>query len=391
MDIDDLIRFENENTALDFKATQYVKEQYESLIKDVMAMANSNVQGDRYIIVGVKHQSSGDRELLGIERTEFVDPAVYQQLILENIEPNILLNYSPYEFESKVFGVFIISNCIDRPYMMKKDYKNLKKGDSFIRKGSQQTRMERRDFDQIFASRTNRTDYDKFVSLSFKGFRNTEEIELPAVKRSKLPSERAKEKIIKILEQKRVEPEPTGYLRAIRSMGSLSYFGGTPYENRTIEELEKNLANVNETYRPDDYYETYELHSHKLNITIVNDGQSYLEDCSIKVEVKKAPGLLLASRLYHKPEHNSLLAINSIVPRVETITYPDVDSTEDAWIITQQIGDIRHQIPTDAFDVDIRIVFSEKIIGNVINFECRLFGKNLSHPLQRTLRIKVIE
>ncbi len=38
MSFDDMINFENENTALDFKAIQYEKEQYESFLKDVISM-----------------------------------------------------------------------------------------------------------------------------------------------------------------------------------------------------------------------------------------------------------------------------------------------------------------------------------------------------------------
>lgn len=37
---------------------------------------------------------------------------------------------------------------------MKKNYKNLKKGDCFIRKGSQQSKMDRRDFDNFYIQKT---------------------------------------------------------------------------------------------------------------------------------------------------------------------------------------------------------------------------------------------
>ncbi len=44
-ELNDLIRFENENTSLDFKAVQYSKAFHEALIKDIMAMANANSSG----------------------------------------------------------------------------------------------------------------------------------------------------------------------------------------------------------------------------------------------------------------------------------------------------------------------------------------------------------
>ena len=398
MDIDDLIRYENENTTLDFKAKQYTKQQFGSLLKDVMAMANSDTTSDKFIIVGIKQKSNGEKAYLGIERSEFVDSAVYQQLILENIEPDIPLDYFPHEFEEKVLGVFKISDCLNRPYLMKKDYGNLKKGDCLIRKGSQQSPMIRRDLDQIYESKKSSEDYNKVVQIAFSGFNGMQDIELPAVRRFVRPSERANEEILKVIKQKKSELELKSASNVVNRFGfradltsAYAFLGGTPYESRSIEELEKNLAVVKETYRSDDYYEVFEKHSHKINITIINNGLSYLEDCSIEVIVKKIPGLLIASTIYEKPENNYMLLLKPDLVNHGSIMYPSVNSTEDTWIIKEAIGDIRHHIPIDAFKIDLRIVPTQKITTEVIELECRLFGKNLSYPLIRTLKIRVTE
>jgi len=116
----DLIKCENENTSLDFKGIQYEKKQHENLIRDIMSMANADVGNDRHIIIGVNHKASGDREILNIKRRDFIDSAIYQQIIRENIEPEIKLDYLPYEYEGKLLGILKISNCFDQPYMMKK-------------------------------------------------------------------------------------------------------------------------------------------------------------------------------------------------------------------------------------------------------------------------------
>jgi len=399
VDIDDLIRYENENSTLDFKAKQYTKEQFGSLLKDVMAMANSDTTSDKFIIVGIKQKSNGEKAYLGIERSEFVDSAVYQQLILENIEPDIPLDYFPHEFEEKVLGVLKISDCLNRPYMMKKDHGNLKKGDCLIRKGSQQSPMSRSDLDRIFESKKSSEDYDKVVQIAFSGSNGMQDIELPAVRRFVRPSERANEEILKVIEQKKRELELKSASNVVNHFdfragltSAYAFLGGTPYESRSIEELEKNLAVVKETYLSDDYYEVFEKHSHKINITIINNGLSYLEDCSIEVIIKKISGLLIATRIYKKPENNNYMFLPkpSLVNHVG-IMYPSVDSTDDTWIIKETIGDIRHHIPIDAFKIDLRIVPTQKITTDVIELECRLFGKNLSYPLIRTLKIKVTE
>lgn len=139
-ELEDTIRFENENTNLDFKAIQYKKEKYDSFLKDIIAMANAKSSEDRFIIVGVNLKANGDRDIIGIGE-DFVDEAIYQQIITENIEPELDFNYYPYEIDGIKLGVFRIYNCFNPPYMLKKDFGKLNKGDSFIRKGSHQTRL----------------------------------------------------------------------------------------------------------------------------------------------------------------------------------------------------------------------------------------------------------
>lgn len=390
MDINDLIRYENENTSLDFKAIQYTKDQFESLIKDVMAMANSDVSNDKFIIVGIKHRSDGQREYLGIERSEFIDSATYQQLILENIEPDIQLDYLPYEFDNKIFGIIKITNCFNRPYMMKKNYNKLKRGDCFIRKGSQQSRLGRRDLDRIIETKSTNEDFDKVIQITFCGFNDAQEIQLPTTGELNLPSERARKKIISIIEKKKSQPESE---EVLNPLSRLAYtFTGVPYEDRSIEELEENLIKVKETYMDEDYYEIFEENSHKINFSIMNNGHTYLEDCLIEVRVKKKQGLLISSRKYKKPENNNLFISNTLLDTdTEFFLYPKVETIEDKLVIKQELGNIKHHQPSKVFMTDLRIVLTPKLIKEVIEFECTLFGKNLSNPIKRILRIYVKE
>lgn len=71
--LDDKIKYDNENSGLDFKEIQYKKEMHQDLIKDVMCMANADIDGDRYIIIGVDYKSSNERDFIGIKKEEFVE------------------------------------------------------------------------------------------------------------------------------------------------------------------------------------------------------------------------------------------------------------------------------------------------------------------------------
>ncbi len=92
--LDDAIRYETEHTALDFKRTQYVKAQHAALLKDVLSMVNAHdVPGDRFIVCGVDLKPDGSRTFVGVPRGEVVDAATYQQLVRENLEPDVHLEY----------------------------------------------------------------------------------------------------------------------------------------------------------------------------------------------------------------------------------------------------------------------------------------------------------
>jgi len=92
VDYETLIQFENENSRLDFKAKQYKKDSFEDIIKDIISLANADFEGPRYIVIGVKLETNGNRTLFGVNET-VIDAATYQQLITANVEPTINFDY----------------------------------------------------------------------------------------------------------------------------------------------------------------------------------------------------------------------------------------------------------------------------------------------------------
>lgn len=152
MKLKDLI-LENECTYLDFKAIEYKKEKYDSFIKDVVAMANAHFKGDKFIILGIKDIPGEEKKILGLGKV--TDESTFQSIIHENIEPFIDISYTTKIYEEKTIGIVKISNCSKRPYLLKKDRKNLKKGDGFIRRGSRQMKLERSDYDEIYSEKSN--------------------------------------------------------------------------------------------------------------------------------------------------------------------------------------------------------------------------------------------
>ena len=122
------------------------------LLTDIMAMANSRHNGDKFIIVGVKDRPEG-KEIKGIEPKNFIDSSTYTQLILSNIEPDIQFDYFKYEYKNSVLGIFRIYNTDNKPYMLKKKYERLNEGLCLIRKGSMNALAKRSDFDYMYLNK----------------------------------------------------------------------------------------------------------------------------------------------------------------------------------------------------------------------------------------------
>lgn len=392
-DLDDLIKFENENTGLDFKAEQYLKPKYEVLIKDLMAMASANLSRDRYIVVGVKHHPDGTREYLGIDEKDFVDSATYHQLLRENVEPEIHFDYQPYKFEGTLLGVFRIYDCVDQPYMMRKAFgTGLRQGDSYIRKGSHQTRMMRRDFDRILLKKDDEG-FTGVIRFGFDAPGTPKDIKVPAAGKIELPSDIAAQKIRTILAaRQRGGLSQLQQLMGLRSLASDYLSGHRSYEQRTTEELHENLEKVKETYHKDDLYELYEVHGATINLVLTNEGDTYVEDTTLKLEIPRLEGLRVATKIHDKPERSGPFNIPIFRPNISWVDrYPSVKYHKEHIEVRASPGALRHGIPTLAFGKPIRIVLENNLIGQKIYLNCTLFGKQLRVPRTETLTIEVIE
>ncbi len=386
IELNDLIKFENENTSLDFKAKQYLKPSFEDLIKDILSMANANVLGDRHIIVGVKHYPSGRRKYFSIDESEFMDSATYHQLIRENVEPEIHFDYVPHQFDGHRLGIFRIYDCDNQPYMMRKTFGGLKKGDAYIRKGTHQPPLIREDLDRIWERQKN--EFTAPIRIGFDSSGTPKEITVAATAKLTLPSDRAAEKIRAILAKR--AKSPTEEMLRLTVLPARLFGASVPYENRSSEELRENLEHVKEAYRSDDLHELYEVNAARVNLVIVNEGETYVEDASITIKIQKVDGLRVANRIHALPQRAGLFEVGSIpISSVFAMNYPKVSNHMQYIEVRHSIGNLRHGIPTRAFEEPLRIVLEDTLIGQKVYLHCSLFGKQLRAPRTETLTIEI--
>jgi hypothetical protein len=387
LNLDDLIQYETEGSALDFKRMEYKKDAHVDLLKDVLAMANAHVEGPRRIVTGVHTPPGGPKNFLGIDAAQMRDSASYEQLVGENIGPLIDLKYFPHVFDGKTFGILEISDCGDRPYQMKKDYASLKRGEMWIRKGTLQMLLGRDDLKQIEDLRRANSGFSGKVTVAFRhvGTWPSPESEMHVQpRRFELPSDRVEREIRSVIAAKQTaRTEPT-WIPRIRTP-----FSFIPYEERTLEELHEALAAAPKLYEDDDLYTLSDRCAEIVNFRIVNEGDEYLEDARFALLIATAEGVTVADRHYEKPIYDWQ---GQRVNRFSPIGgYPTIKHGNNMVLVTNEVGNLRHKMATPAFSEGFRMCFREASAGTTLDLKWTIHGRNLRVPLSGSLKIVVSE
>lgn len=407
MNLEELIRFENENTNLDFKKEEYRKEKNEDLIKDVMSMANAISEETKYIIIGIKCYPDSKKEFQGI--SSIMDQANLENVIQENIEPLLRFKYYSYNIDDKMFGVIEIGENRNRPYMMKKDYGKLKKGEMWIRKGSRQTRVTREDLDRMILKKSQSVFLDKAKVGFHENLKDHLVIEIPRINESLLPSNIGLERYNELLKdlrnykkQESIELSKDKFQNAISGLGNM--FGDYRSSNQSIkagynefnlpvyyteEDLLKKINNIKNVYYENDYYFRFEENSLKLNFYILNSASVFLEDVEINFRFDKSI-FFVSEHLPEKPQTTSQM-IRYSVSNVQSFmtNYPYVTLEGSYYRVEETFVNLRHKETTKIFDEDLRVCVFKDAIGHKHEIPYKISAKNLPDPVEGLLNITV--
>ena len=156
-DIKKIISNKKELDFCDFKQQYYLSTKSGSLIKDVVSLANNILLDNKYLLFGV----GDDGKILGIDVSKLPDISSINQLLNENVEPFIDVNWEVLKNINDtgldIAALVIKKSNTDYPYLIRKDYSrngiNLSKGTIFLRKGATNMVANRVDLDNIYANK----------------------------------------------------------------------------------------------------------------------------------------------------------------------------------------------------------------------------------------------
>lgn len=392
--IDEMI----ESDYVDFKAQFYDRNNKAELIKDVVAFANSfSNEPSRYIIFGIK-EGQGSTQKQFFDQNLPDDPATIQQLIQNNIEPDITFSLYNYTYQKYKLLILEITGYNDKPYIIKKDYNNrIKKGDIYIRTNSTIKRAERRDLDMIYRSKVNYFN-PQDIELSFSSNKqNREKIyinnhhnqhlndDLPSNIRKRNLTEQLNELIqhkesLSEFKDKPVREFPK--FDSIRFSNNKIRVGSDKFNlpiYKSEEELKESIEEVHSIYYEEDEYYLFSEIAEKINFCITNKGTEFLRDVEIKISFSQNIGYVFEEYV-SKPNQN--FGIN--LPILYSDSYPYIEKKGDSYIITETFDRLRHKSSDDIFTEPLRVFFNSFKKGEIV-FTYEVNAENLPQPIEGKL------
>ena len=360
------------------------KDGIQSFLRDVLAIANTSVEGDRHIVVGVDFDNRGRKHAQTIDAEDFSGKPSYQALANEFIEPPVRIRYKPVSVDGKRVGVFEIGDCQDRPYMMRADFsESLRRGDAYKRVKNAPVKMGRRQLMELFELKFRDSVSAGDIEIGFPGEIIHKELALPTCDLSSVPSALASMKLEEMLDIRKQTRRSGSTTMVARLTHARLYGTEDPYVDRSPEDIIQELSQIRGKYRNHDSHFLFHEHAEQLQLVVINQGDEPIIDASIEIAL---------------PNHNSFYVADSpprrqvderFIARTpdEIASYPAVSLKDDAINITAKIGDIPVGEPVAVFASPLLLCIGSELSGRRFGMRYRLHGQNLRAAASGLLKL----
>lgn len=379
-----IVRSATPSTGIQFRPSEYGSTGARDFLRDVIAMANAAVEGQRYIIVGAEIDAKGRKLLREVDRDDFTGNPSYQALANEYVEPPIRIKYRPVMVDGKRIGVYEIGDCQDRPYMMRVDHsETLRRGDAYTRANDRAVKMGRRQLQSLFEQKFRESVSDASIEIGFPGEIIHKDREVPVCDLSQLPSAIATAKLKQLIDIKS-GMKSSGSTTMVARLTHARLFGtDSPYEDRSPDELAAEMQQIRQRYRSQDEHYLFEQRAEQLQFVIYNQGDEVIRDASLSLVMPNHAAFYVASRL------PKILQDDRFVDRTpaEQAEYPSVSLSDDSVLVSGKLGDIESGELMEVFTAPLRICVGNDLLGRRFGVQYSLFAKNLRAPACGKLRL----
>ena len=369
---------------MQFRKRPYGSKGIECFLRDVLALANTSVDGPRFVVIGVDIDSRGRRRVHKVSEKDFLGKPAYTSLANDYIEPPLKIRYKPLSIDGDRVGVVEIGNCQDRPYMMRVDYsETLRRGDAYLRLDNTAIKMGRRQLQLLFEKKFQDSVSARNIEVGFPGEIIHKDRTIKSCDLSGLPSAMAASKLEQLL-QIQMNSSGSGSTTVMARLVHARLYGSDdPYISRSVEELVEEMKQIGHQYRHHDRHFLFEENCERLQLVVYNQGAEPVVDASIALVLPKGDDLFIADRL------PKVLRDDEFVDRSpdDIASYPSVNLHKKSIHISRRIGDIPVDEPVEVFASPVRICVGPALVGRRFGIRYTLHGRNLRSPATGKLRL----
>lgn len=372
------------DSGVQFRSRAYGPVGIRDFLRDVLALANASVEGNRYVIVGVDADGRGGKEKHGVPDEDFSGRPPYQAIANEYIEPPIRLRYTPVSLDGTRVGVFEIGDCQDRPYMMRADFdERLRRGDAYKRVNDAAVKMGRRQLMELFERKFRDSVSAADIEVGFPGEIIHKGITIATCDLSHMPSALASQKLEEMLRIRNMSRRSGSTTMVARLTHARLYGTEDPYEHRSNQEILTELSEIRNKYRHQDASFLFQERPQELQLVAYNQGEDALVEASLTLALPKHDSFFVADTLPRR------LVNGRFVERTpdEIAQYPAVTLKDNAVQVSCSIGDVPAGELVEVFQMPLRTCIGADLSGRRFGIRFALHAQNLRAPAQGRLKL----
>ncbi len=368
----------------------------EALVKEVIGLANADVDGPRYILFGINAGVVAGGGIVGIAESAMADLKKAHRLLSALIEPVLQLAFIYDRINGKLVGTLEIDGCDDGPYVVGQDFsEKLSRGQSWIREGWDLRAVEHTDLAQIRTSKAAKQPVEEAeqpaeeaeqpeILVGFNDQLDCELLELPVPDTSNPPSARERRKVKQTRNLKKAIKDTVGTVTTqILRLAHASMRGRAAETDERNMDTQTDVFTGNEKLFTDaDNHYFFEEKALQLNLAVCNKGAKAIKDASIELALPRIPDFDVADRLYISPFDKR--------PRheIEKLGYPEVHHSDRAILVRSSFGILAPDSPEQAFQCALRLAVGPGMKGKKVAIRYTLRGPNKQRLGEGRLKIK---
>ena len=354
----------------------------EELVKEVIGLANADVDGPRYILFGYNAGAMEGSGIVGIDESAMADLKTAHRLISALVEPVLHLAFIYDRINSKLVGALEIDGCDEGPYVVGQDCsEKLSRGQAWIREGRDLRSVDATDLAPLSAPEpTKAAKPPPPIDVGFNDQPDCNFLEMPVPDTSDPPFAKDKKEVKQPLDLKKAIIDTVGtittrILRLGRAPAHGADKGDTDSHTDTFRATVTLFGDADNHY----YYEEKAL---QLNLAVCNKGAEGIEGVSIELGFPRLPDFDVADRLYVSP-------FDKRSPyELKNLGYPEVERLDDAILVRSSIGALGPGSPAQAFKCALRLAVGPGMQGRKLAIHYTLRGENEQNLGKGRLKIK---